>query len=293
MTFVEYVGVLLARPVGGAGAALPRRHLPGVATDRARRGPHRGARRHHRVARRADPPGRLVAAGRVGGADVRRRGRLGRGGPTAGAGRRRPAGHRQRAGVPGAGAQRDVPSRRAGGPARLGRRSASWTESRGRLGRADAAWEAALAPYWEEHDRLLTDADARGPHLLVVDTGEAATRAGGGFGRSCTTRTTTTTGASAPRSTSMHPTRLGSPSYTCSTSACSDPRPGDRPLDPRAPRNSQLFANCRQVAVLNRSIGPGSPTRSRNRQTIRICGTLTIPTSGKLAAGGTRRCNER
>ena len=37
-----------------------------------------------------------------------------------------------------------------------------------------AAWETALAPYWEEHDRILSDADARGPHLLVVDTGEGS-----------------------------------------------------------------------------------------------------------------------
>jgi superfamily II RNA helicase len=33
------------------------------------------------------------------------------------------------------------------------------------------AWEAALSSYWEEHDAILADADARGPHLLVVDTG--------------------------------------------------------------------------------------------------------------------------
>ncbi len=33
------------------------------------------------------------------------------------------------------------------------------------------AWQAALASYWDEHDQLLTDADARGPGLLVVDTG--------------------------------------------------------------------------------------------------------------------------
>ncbi|MDP9317946.1 MAG: DUF3516 domain-containing protein, partial [Actinomycetota bacterium] len=33
------------------------------------------------------------------------------------------------------------------------------------------AWEAALSSYWEEHDAILADADARSPHLLVVDTG--------------------------------------------------------------------------------------------------------------------------
>jgi superfamily II RNA helicase len=31
------------------------------------------------------------------------------------------------------------------------------------------AWRGALAPYWEEHDQILVDADARGPHLLVVE----------------------------------------------------------------------------------------------------------------------------
>ncbi|MGH3446250.1 MAG: DEAD/DEAH box helicase [Nocardioidaceae bacterium] len=41
-----------------------------------------------------------------------------------------------------------------------------------------AAWAGALAPYWEEHDVLLTDADARGPHLLLIstpDTSDAGT----------------------------------------------------------------------------------------------------------------------
>jgi len=31
------------------------------------------------------------------------------------------------------------------------------------------AWAAALAPYWEEHSSLGTDADARGPQMLLVD----------------------------------------------------------------------------------------------------------------------------
>jgi hypothetical protein len=33
-----------------------------------------------------------------------------------------------------------------------------------------AAWEAVLAPYWEEHDQIRTDADARGPGLFLVDS---------------------------------------------------------------------------------------------------------------------------
>ena len=32
------------------------------------------------------------------------------------------------------------------------------------------AWQQALAAYWQEHDVLLTDADARGPQLLMIDT---------------------------------------------------------------------------------------------------------------------------
>lgn len=32
-----------------------------------------------------------------------------------------------------------------------------------------ADWEAALDSYWAEHDEILTDADARGPALLVID----------------------------------------------------------------------------------------------------------------------------
>ena len=35
------------------------------------------------------------------------------------------------------------------------------------------AWQEAMATYWDEHDELLTDADARGPGLLVID--EAST----------------------------------------------------------------------------------------------------------------------
>nr|MBA2444891.1 DUF3516 domain-containing protein [Nocardioidaceae bacterium] len=31
------------------------------------------------------------------------------------------------------------------------------------------AWQHAMSPYWDEHEVLLTDADARGPALLMVD----------------------------------------------------------------------------------------------------------------------------
>ncbi|MGO1972806.1 MAG: DEAD/DEAH box helicase [Propionibacteriaceae bacterium] len=33
-----------------------------------------------------------------------------------------------------------------------------------------ATWQQALAPYFAEHEELLTDADARGPGLLIIDT---------------------------------------------------------------------------------------------------------------------------
>jgi hypothetical protein len=34
-----------------------------------------------------------------------------------------------------------------------------------------AAWEAAVEPYFEEHDEIGTGADARGPALLILDEG--------------------------------------------------------------------------------------------------------------------------
>ena len=88
MTFVEYVGALPAGPLRGPGAALPRRHLPGAAPDRARRGQDRGAGRRRRVARRAGAPGRLEPARRVG--EARRRART----PSRTAGRRSTGGPR-------------------------------------------------------------------------------------------------------------------------------------------------------------------------------------------------------
>jgi len=32
-----------------------------------------------------------------------------------------------------------------------------------------AAWEAALAPYFDEHEYIDTGPNARGPHLLMID----------------------------------------------------------------------------------------------------------------------------
>ena len=48
-------------------------------------------------------------------------------------------------------------------------------------------------PYFEEHDELGTGPDARGPALLLIETGPASC---GRSGRSSTTRPATTTGAS-------------------------------------------------------------------------------------------------
>ena len=58
--------VLQPVPVGRDRAALPGRRLQGTAADRPRRGQDRGAHRPDRVARRAHPPGRLLAGRRVG-----------------------------------------------------------------------------------------------------------------------------------------------------------------------------------------------------------------------------------
>ena len=39
----------------------------------------------------------------------------------------------------------------------------------GEAGWDAAAWQAALAPYFEEHTDIGTGADARGPALLIID----------------------------------------------------------------------------------------------------------------------------
>ena len=98
----------------GPRPALPVRHLPRAAPDRAGPRQDRRARRHRGVARRDRAPGRLQPARRVGGAD-----RPGVGGPRRRGRRRRRADrpaapdHRQRARVPRHGPQRDVPARPA------------------------------------------------------------------------------------------------------------------------------------------------------------------------------------
>ena len=125
---------LRADPLRGRGAALPVRRVQGAAVRRPGGGAHRGGHRPRRVARRAGAPGRLLAARRVGAADLarpaaRRAGR--RAGPAA-------AADRQRAGVHRDGAQRAVPPGRADRAAPL---------VRPRLLDADSGWDADR---WEE-----------------------------------------------------------------------------------------------------------------------------------------------
>jgi hypothetical protein len=36
----------------------------------------------------------------------------------------------------------------------------------------EAQWDAALEEYYAEHDRVLTDADARGPQLIAIERGD-------------------------------------------------------------------------------------------------------------------------
>lgn len=110
---------LRAGPLGGAGAALPRGRLPGPAPDGSRRGPHRGTRRPHRVAGRADPPGRFEPARRVGVADQsRHRIRRSAGGLRCG---RAQTDLGEPTGVQGDGAQRDVQAGGTGVATTLGR----------------------------------------------------------------------------------------------------------------------------------------------------------------------------
>jgi replicative superfamily II helicase len=102
--FVSYYGV--ARSEG-----LVLRYL----SDAARAHPDRGARRHHRVARRDGAPDRLEPARRVGDADRSRRRRADAGrGSHRRAARAAALDHRQRARVSGDGPQRHVPEGSAG-----------------------------------------------------------------------------------------------------------------------------------------------------------------------------------
>ena len=165
MTFARVRRVLRAHPVGGAGAALPRRRLPGAAPDRAGQRAHRRARGHHRVARHRRAPDRLEPARRVGAAQ-----------------RPRPAG--------GAAAPDVLPPV----PERITANERAFTvlvrnamfrrvelaalrrweqlgeleaENGSSIGAED--WREALDEYFAEHDSIDTGPDARGPQMLLVE----------------------------------------------------------------------------------------------------------------------------
>ncbi len=187
MTFVEYVGFYgLARSEG-----LVLRYLAdaykALRQHRARGGADRGARRPHRVARRAGAPGRLEPARRVGAAAATRRTR------PPGAGARWTPGRRR--------SPRNVRAFRVLVRNALFRRVElaalrRWDD----LGELDAdagwdadAWQAAMEAYFAEHDELGTGPDGARPAAAADRAG--AGRAGAS-GRSSTTRPATTTGAS-------------------------------------------------------------------------------------------------
>ena len=115
MTFREFVGTYGLTRAEGAVLRYLSDAVKALRNGGADGGPHRRGHRPGRVAGRAGPPGRLLAAGRVGGADrpgpAARRAGVGPG-PAA-------AADRQRAGVHRDGAQRAVPAGRAVGPAPL------------------------------------------------------------------------------------------------------------------------------------------------------------------------------
>ena len=74
----------------------------------------------------------------------------------------------------------------------------------------DVDWAAALTPYFTEHREILTGANARGPHLLMID--EQPSR---WFVRQIwTIRPATTTGVSRPRSTWRAATPKGRRSWS-------------------------------------------------------------------------------
>ena len=188
---------LPAGPVGGPGAALPRRHLPGAAPDRAGRGEDRGADRRRRVAGRAGAPGRLEPARRVG--EARRRGGRRRGRPAAA----RPA-------DPRASPATSAPSACSCAT----RCSAAWSWPRcaggtsGRAGPPGGLGRGALARGARAVLRRArpTSAPVRTP-AGRGSSPSSRSRSAGSSARSSTTPRATATGRSARRSTSRRRTR--------------------------------------------------------------------------------------
>ena len=164
-------GPLPAGPVRGPGAALPHRRLPDDPPDGARLAPHAGARGPVGVAGGDDPADRLLAARRVGGAHRPRGGR--------------PPG--RRAGRATSSRPRRGPSRSRTARSRVMIRNAMWrrvelvarddldglmaleraaadrTDPPGEVVMTRSRWDEAIEAYYQEHDRVDLDADARGP----------------------------------------------------------------------------------------------------------------------------------
>jgi hypothetical protein len=164
LTFVEYVGFYsLARSEGLVLRYLADR-LPRPAPERARGRPHRGAGRPHRVAGRAGPQvdSSLIDEWER----LRNPACLGRG-RGGGVGREAARGHRNvrafRVLV------RNALFHRVGLAAL--RRYDELGELDAEAGWDAEAWAAALEPYFDEYGELGIGPDARGPAMLMIETG--------------------------------------------------------------------------------------------------------------------------
>ena len=211
MTFAEYVGVLRAGPLGGAGAALPRRRLQGAAPDGARGGQDRGADRPHRVARRAGPAGRLQPARRVGAAA-----QPGRPMPAAAVAADRAAARSPRNARAFRVLVRNALFRRVELAALRRYDELGELDARGRLGRRRAGprrMDAVLRRARRARHRR------RRPRPGAADRSTRRPEPLGACARSSTTRPATTTGASPPRSTWPRPTRSARRSFASPRSA--------------------------------------------------------------------------
>ena len=227
--------VLRPGPLRGPGAALPRRRLQGAAPDRARRAP--GPRSSTTSSSgSASSSARSTPACSTSGSSCATR-RPARPTPTP-----RRARRRRRA--------RSPPTRGRSGCWSATRCSAGSSWPRCAAATSWASWTptpAGTPTRWARRAGAATSTstttigtgpDARGPQLLH-DRGAAGPR--GRCGRSSTTPPATTTGASAPRSTSPPPTRPARRSSGRPASSRSDPplRPAVRPRHPGCyPRTS-------------------------------------------------------
>ena len=128
-------------------------------------------------------------------------------------------------------------------------------------------WDRALEEYFEEHDRVGTGPDARGPELFTVDPHPAADPAArrraapGRSGRPSTTRPATATGSSRPSSTSTPPTTPARPSSSPPPSAASDPPPLAKGRA-RSREGARAFARRRAVRACRTETSPSRETPS-------------------------------